>query len=170
MSTLAVFGLTLFILVLFLGIFISIHGFPGMALIALDVLAYALISGFERISLPAVSAVILFALLMEIADAFFAMKSSPRFSPNRQSLLCSLLGALLLGIALAPLLPFFGLVGGFFLGGMIGLCYALVRQELKLKLSYRIPLRMFIGRFSTLFLKGSVATATVCLTLLSTYN
>ena len=54
MSPLDAFGLTLFIILLFLGIFLCIHGLPGMVLIVVDVLFYSIITGFEKIGWQAV--------------------------------------------------------------------------------------------------------------------
>ena len=41
-------GLTVFILVLFMGIFSIVFGIPGTAVILIDVILYALITGFEK--------------------------------------------------------------------------------------------------------------------------
>lgn len=163
-------GLSLFILLLFLGIFLSIHGLPGLALIAADVLAYAAVTEFEKIGWMTVLAFALLAVSLEIMDVFWAVKSSPRFGPSRKSIIYSLFGAFVLALALTPSFLVAGLVGGFFVGGLSGLLLAVYVQESKLKPSHRMPFGVMFGRVSTLFLKGSVATVFVCFTLLSSYD
>jgi uncharacterized protein YqgC (DUF456 family) len=141
-----------------------------MVLIVVDVLSYSIITGFEKIGWQALLVLCLTAIAVEIADVFFSMKGSPRFGPSRQSVLISFAGSCLFALFLTPVFLIIGLVSGFFLGGVFGMLCALMIQESKLKPSYRMPFRTLIGRTASLFLKGSVATALVCFTLLSSYD
>lgn len=170
MSPLDAFGLTLFIIILFLGIFVCIHGFPGMVLIIADVFAYSILTGFEKIGWKAILALSLIAVAVETADVFIAMKDDSRVSPSRQVVLASFTGSCIFSFLLTPSFLILGLVGGFFVGGIAGLLCTQIIQEAKLKPSYRTPVRVLIGRFSGLLWKGSVATALVCFTLLSSYD
>lgn len=170
MSPLDAFGLIIFMLLLFLGIFLCIHGLPGMVLIVADVLVYAIISGFNEIGWKVVLAIGLVAVVMEIADVFFSMKGSPRFSPSLQTVVFSFAGSCFFALLLTPVFLIAGLLGGFFLGGLFGMLLALMIQESKVKPSYRMTFSVLIGRAATLFLKGSVATVLVFFTLLSSYN
>lgn len=139
-------------------------------LIIADVLVYAIITGFENIGWPTVLALCFVAIAVETTDVFFSMKGSPRFGPSKQSVLISFAGCCLLVLILTPYFLIIGLVGGFFLGGVLGMLCALMIEEWKLKPSYRMPVSVLIGRTSTLFAKGSVATALVYFTLLSSYD
>jgi uncharacterized protein YqgC (DUF456 family) len=141
-----------------------------MVLIVADVLAYAIITGFEKIGWQAVLALCFVAVAVETADVFFSIKGSPRFGPSKQSVVISLAGCCLFALLLTPSLLIIGLVGGFFLGGVLGMLCSLMIEEWKLKPSYRMPVSVLIGRTSTLFAKGSVATTLVYFTLLSSYN
>jgi uncharacterized protein YqgC (DUF456 family) len=141
-----------------------------MMLIIADVLVYAIITGFENIGWPTVLALCFVAIAVETTDVFFSMKGSPRFGPSKQSVLISFAGCCLLVLILTPYFLIIGLVGGFFLGGVLGMLCALMIEEWKLKPSYRMPVSVLIGRTSTLFAKGSVATALVYFTLLSSYD
>jgi uncharacterized protein YqgC (DUF456 family) len=170
LSPLDAFGLTIFILLLFLGIFVCLHGLPGMVLIVVDVLVFEIITGFGKIGWGAFLALCLIAVAVEIADVFFAMKGSPRFGPSKQSVAISFAGCCLFALLLTPAFLIIGLVGGFFLGGVLGMLCALMIQEIKLKPSYRMPFRVLIARLASLLFKGSVATALVCFTLLSSYD
>jgi len=170
LSPLDAFGLTLFIILLFLGIFLCIHGLPGLVLIVVDVLVYAIITGFEKIGWQALLVMCLIAVAVEIADIFFSLQGSPRFGPTRQSVIISLVGCCLLALLLTPPFLIVGLVGGFCLGGLLGLLSALIHQESKLRPSYRTPFRVLTGRMATLLWKGSVASALVCFTLLLSYD
>jgi hypothetical protein len=49
LSPFEIAGLTVFILVLFLGVFLTVFGLPGTVLILIDVVAYALLTGFAQI-------------------------------------------------------------------------------------------------------------------------
>lgn len=170
MSPLDAFGLTLFITLLFLGIFLCIHGLPGLVVIVIAVLVYAISTGFEKISWQTVLVLCGIAFTVEIADVFFAMRGSPRFGPSRQSVIFSFAGCCFFALLLTPAFLIIGLVGGFCLGGILGLFYALMVQESKLRPSYRTPLPVLIGRTASLLWKGSVASALVCFTLLLSYD
>jgi len=170
LSPLDAFGLTLFITLLFLGIFLCIHGLPGLVVIVADILVYAIITGFEKIGWQAVLVMCLVAVAVEVADVFFSMRGSPRLGPSRLSIILSLAGCCLLALLLTPHFLIIGLVGGFCLGGILGLLYALMIQESKLRPSYRTPFRILIGRTATLLWKGSVASVLVFFTLLLSYD
>jgi len=170
LSPLDAFGLTLFIIILFLGIFVCIHGLPGMVLIAADVLVYSILTGFDKIGWKAVLALSLTAIAVETADVYFAMKKGSRVSPSRQVVMTSFAGSGIFAFLLTPSFLILGLVGGFFAGGMAGLLCGQVIQEAKLKPTYRTPFGVLIVRLSGLLWKGSVATVMVCFTLLSSYD
>lgn len=170
MYPLDAFGLTLFIVILFLGIFVCIHGLPGMVLIAAAVLIYSILTGFDKIGWKAVLALSLIAVAVETADVFFAMKEGSRVAPSRQAIMVSFGGSCIFALLLTPSFLILGLVGGFFLGGMAGMICDLTVQEAKLKPSYRTSFGVLLGRISGLFWKGSVATVLVCFTLLSSYD
>lgn len=141
-----------------------------MVLIVIDVLVYSSITGFEKIGWQAVLILCLIAIAVEVADIFFSMRGSPRFGPTGQSLVFSLAGGCLLALLLTPAFLIIGLIGGFCLGGVLGMLCALMIQESKLRPSYRASFRVLIGRTATLLWKGSVASALVCFTLLLSYD
>ncbi|MDX9745035.1 MAG: DUF456 family protein [Syntrophales bacterium] len=170
MAPLETLALAAFIGTLFLGIFLCIHGLPGLALIAANILAYALITGFEKIAWQAALFMCLVAIAVEIGDLFYFMRGSPRFNPSRQSIMTSFAGCFLLPLLLTPSFLVIGLVGGFFLGGVFGMLCILITQESQLKPAYRIPFRVFVGRMAGLLWKGSVASTLVCFTLLLSYD
>ena len=68
MSPFAIAGLTIFILILFLGIFSVIFGFPGTFIILIDVIMYAWITGFEKIGLKIIVILIVISLFAEAMD------------------------------------------------------------------------------------------------------
>ena len=141
-----------------------------MVLIVADVLVYSILTGFDKIGWEAVLALSFIAIAVETADVFFAMKDGSRVSPSRQAVVTSFVGSCIFALLLTPSFLILGLVGGFFMGGMVGLFCAQMVQEAKLKPSYRTPVGILIGRFSSLFWRGSVATVLVCFTLLSSYD
>jgi len=66
-------GLTIFVVVLFIGVFSIIFGFPGTFLILGDVVVYALATGFEKIGLRVIIILALLSLLAEMADFFMGI-------------------------------------------------------------------------------------------------
>ena len=51
MSSFAAAGFTVFILILFAGIFLNLFGLPGTVVIFFDVLLYAIFTGFDHVGL-----------------------------------------------------------------------------------------------------------------------
>jgi uncharacterized protein YqgC (DUF456 family) len=141
-----------------------------MVLIAFGVLVYAIVTEFEKIGWFSILVITLVVLALETADVFFAMKSSPRFGPSRQGILYSLYGACVLALLFTPPFLVIGLLGGFLLGGLSGMLFAVYREESRLKPSHRMTLGVMFGRVSTLFFKGAAASLLVGFALLSSYD
>ena len=82
------------------------------------------------------------------------MKGSPRFGPSRQSVLISFAGCCLFALLLTPAFLIVGLVGGFFLGGVLGMLCTLMLQESKLKPSLQDAFSYLIRPVGQPFLEG----------------
>jgi hypothetical protein len=119
LSSFAAAGFVVFILVLFAGIYLGLFGLPGAVVIFLDVLVYALVTGFAQVGWK----VMLFLL-------FAAVLAEPRCSGRIHLILRrrrqpALPGSVAAGAGrrgrLAPLLGS-GIWIGFFLGGLAVCC------------------------------------------------
>ncbi|MEK6655477.1 MAG: DUF456 family protein, partial [Thermodesulfobacteriota bacterium] len=73
MTPLEVGGLTLFILVLLLGAFSVLFGFPGTVIILIDAFIYGAITGFEKIGLKLLVTLLVLSVLAEVADFAVSM-------------------------------------------------------------------------------------------------
>ncbi len=68
MSPLEAAGLTVFILVLFAGIFVTVFGLPGTVIILIDVILYALVTGFGPIGFKVILVLMVIAVVAEMLD------------------------------------------------------------------------------------------------------
>ncbi len=68
MSPFEIAGLTVFILILFLGVFLTVFGLPGTVLILIDVVAYALLTGFAQIGFKVILILVAMAVVAELLD------------------------------------------------------------------------------------------------------
>ncbi|HLE17107.1 MAG TPA: DUF456 domain-containing protein, partial [Syntrophales bacterium] len=137
MPTIELAGLTIFILLLFAGVYLTIFGLPGTILILFDVFLYALFTGFGRIDIKAIVILAVMTIVAEALGFTLEMTSTYRFGPSLKGMLASLIGALLGALALTPALWGLGTLMGIFLGGFSGfLILELIRQG-RLKPAFR---------------------------------
>ncbi|MDI6775878.1 MAG: DUF456 domain-containing protein [Syntrophales bacterium] len=170
MSPLEITGLTVFILVLFAGIFSTVFGLPGTLIILFDVILYALCTGFERIGFKIIAVLFIIVLLAETLDFALLMAGAARFRMSKgmiwASVACGFIGAMLLTPAFLGL----GAVAGTFLGGFAGmLTVELIRQH-RLKPAFRTGYRAIMGRSAGILLKGFSALVMTVITLSNVYS
>ena len=70
MSFFAEAGFTIFILILFAGIFLNLFGLPGTVVIFFDVLFYSIFTGFDRVGLKIILFLLISAITAETIDFF----------------------------------------------------------------------------------------------------
>ncbi|PKN60413.1 MAG: hypothetical protein CVU53_03170 [Deltaproteobacteria bacterium HGW-Deltaproteobacteria-11] len=134
-------GLTVFILVLFLGIFLTVLGLPGTVLIVFDVMAYALATGFAQIGFKVILILVAMAIAAELLDFLLGMASAARFGSSRGGMWAALIGSLAGAIILTPFFLGLGTLIGIFLGGGVAVFAAEMLQRRKLKPAFRAGLR-----------------------------
>ena len=122
MSFFAAAGFTVFILILFAGIYLNLFGLPGTVVIFLDVLLYSIFTGFEQVGWKIILFLLVFAIIAETID-FLGMDEP---TPNKRRSTRKSIGAAALGAFTGMLIltPFFGGPGiwvGFFFGGLAGI-------------------------------------------------
>ena len=170
MPTIELAGLTIFILLLFAGVYLTIFGLPGTILILFDVFLYALFTGFGRIDIKAIVILAVMTIVAEALGFTLEMTSTYRFGPSLKGMLASLIGALLGALALTPALWGLGTLMGIFLGGFSGfLILELIRQG-RLKPAFRASPGAIITTAAVIFTKGSFAVAMTVVTLSNIYS
>jgi len=162
-------GLTIFVVVLFIGTLSIIFGFPGTFLILGDVVVYALITGFEKIGLKIIVALVLISLLAETMDFFLGIAGARRYGSSKTGVVLSIIGGIAGAIVMVPILLGLGAVIGAFLGGFAGAFLGEYLERRKLKPSFRAGYGALIGRVAGVLVKGSLAIVMVVITMSAIY-
>lgn len=170
MPPLEIAGLTLFIVVLFIGLYVNIFGLPGTVLIFLDVLVYASATGFYNIGRPLWISLLVLTLLAEGLEVMLSTIGIPRFSVSKKSFVVSILGSICGALVLTPWLYGLGALGGIFLGGFLGLLLTELIRQMRLRPAMRSTKGTLLGRAAGTLTKGSLALVMVLLTLMSIYS
>ncbi len=92
MSFFAVAGFTVFILILFAGIFLNLFGLPGTVVIFFDVLFYAIFTGFDHVGLKIILFLLISAIIAEIID-FLVMAGGYQPMTSKKSFGAAAIGA-----------------------------------------------------------------------------
>ena len=118
-----VLGIALFVLFLVVGLLMVPLGLPGTVVIAVDALVYSWATGWEKIAPWMVAALFLMAVVSEVADNALTVAGAKKHGTSKggqwAAFLGGMVGAVLLGGLLAPLLGLLGLAGGP-VGGLVG--------------------------------------------------
>jgi uncharacterized protein len=168
--TLELAGLTVFILLLFAGIYGAVIGLPGTVLILGSVFFYALLTGFRHIGVGAIVLLILLTIIAEGIGFTLEFMNKVRFGPSLYGIIASLAGSLLGTLCLTPLLWGLGTLMGIFLGGFTGFFTTELIRQSKLKPAHRASLRTMVTSAAGIFAKGSCAVAMTVVTLLNIYS
>ncbi|MBN1473744.1 MAG: DUF456 family protein, partial [Syntrophaceae bacterium] len=119
-------------LVLFAGIHLTLFDLLGTFIIFLDVLLYAVISGFDRIGWQIILFLLFVAIIVESIDFFLVVKGGYQPALKRKRVFITLAGAVAGAFILAPFFGGAGMWGGFFLCGfftMMALEFAKKKQQ-----------------------------------------
>jgi uncharacterized protein YqgC (DUF456 family) len=165
LSPFEIAGLTVFILVLFLGVFLTVFGLPGTVLILIDVVAYAVLTGFAQIGFKVILILVLMAVVAELLDFGLGMAGAVRFGSSRGGMWAAVIGSLAGAIILTPFFLGLGALIGIFLGGGVAVFTVEMLQRRKLKPAFRASIGATLGRTAGIAVKGilSIAMATVAL-------
>lgn len=170
MPPLEIAGLTIFILLLFAGIYVAVIGLPGTILILGSVFFYALLTGFHKIGVGTIVLLILLTIIAEGIGFTMEFMNKVRFGPSLSGIMASLAGSLLGALCLTPLLWGLGTLMGIFLGGFTGFFMTELFRQRKLKPAHRASLRTMLTSAVGIFAKGSCAVAMTVVTLLNIYS
>ncbi|HAR49012.1 hypothetical protein ER57_02945 [Smithella sp. SCADC] len=170
MSIFATVGFTVFILILFAGIFLNLFGLPGTVVVFFDVLFYAIFTGFDHIGLKIILFLLIFTIIAETIDLFFVIGGAFQPVASKKSFGAAALGAMV-GIFL--LTPFWGGPGiwiGFFFGGLAGTLIIEFIHQSNLKAPFRMPGRVIFAMIGGKMFKGIIALSMIAFSLSNIYS
>jgi uncharacterized protein len=170
LTPLEVGGLTLFILVLLLGTFSILFGFPGTVIILIDVFLYGAITGFEKIGLKILMVLLVLSVLAEVADFAVSMAGAVKFGVSRKGFWAFTVGGFVGALLLTPLFLGLGLLIGTFLGGFIAMLIMELLARNRIKPTLRASYGAILGRVAGIFVKGVFALIMVIVTLTNIYS
>jgi len=170
LSPFEIAGLTFFMLVLFLGIFVTVFGLPGTVLILIDVMVYALLTGFDRIGFKVILILILITVVAELIDFGLGMTGAVRFGSSRAGMWAALMGSLAGAIIMAPFLLGLGVLLGTFVGGGIAVFITEMIRRQRLKPVFRAGIGAVLGRMAGIAVQGFLSISMVAITLHHIYS
>ncbi len=170
MTPLEIAGLSIFIFILFAGIFSTIFGIPGTIIILIDVILYAFITGFEKIGITIIVILVAIAILAEGLDFLLGMSGAARLEITKRVVWISAFGSLAGAMLLTPVFFGLGTVLGIFLGGFACVLMFELLHQAKLKPALRAGYSAALGRVAGTLAKGFFALVMIIITLSNIYS
>lgn len=171
MSFFATAGFTIFILILFAGIFLNLFGLPGTVVIFFDVLLYAILTGFGQVGWKIILFLLVSAVIAETIDFFWIISENPQQAVNPgKSIKAAALGAFAGVFLLTPLLGGPGIWLGFFLGGLFGTLITEIIRQSGLKAPYRTLNQVIFNILGKNSVKGFISLSMIAFSLSNIYS
>jgi hypothetical protein len=170
LSSLATTGFVVFILLLFIGIYLSLFGLPGTVIIFLDVLFYAFFTGFEQVGWKVLLFLLVFAIIAEAIDFWAGSTDAHKPPVTSKSVWGTALGAVTGMLILTPVLWGLGVWGGFFLGGLAGLLLMEWLRQSRLKIPHQATRGAFFAMIGIKAVKGVFALIMIFVSLSNIYS
>jgi hypothetical protein len=170
LSSLETAGLTIFILILFVGLFTIIFGLPGTVVVEVDAFVYSLFTGFETIGLKIIFVLLIISVIAEGVDFALVVAGIVRFGVTKRRLLSVSFGSAIGAVMLTPPLLGVGAVIGLFLGGFSAMLIEELIWQNKLRPSLRTGSRVILGRALGTLLKGMFCLVMIVITLSKVYS
>jgi uncharacterized protein YqgC (DUF456 family) len=170
LSPLETAGLTVFILVLFAGVFVTVLGLPGTVIILADAFLYALITGFEPIGFRVILILTVIAVIAEAADFGLGMIGAARYGASRKGIWAALIGSVAGGVVATPFFMGVGTLLGIFLGGFAGVFLVESMEQRRMKPAFRASCGAVLGKVGGIMIKGLLSVLMVMITLYYIYS
>jgi len=162
-------GFTIFILILFAGIFLNLYGLPGTVVIFFDVLFYSIFTGFDRVGLKIILFLLICAITAETIDFFIVIGETAQPLVSKESFAAVVSGALIGTFLLTPFLGGPGIWIGFFSGGFAGILTIEVIRQSKLKAPHRALNRAIVTMAGKKIIKGFITLCMIAFSLSNIY-
>lgn len=169
MFSISSIALTLFFLILFAGVFLTLFDLLGTVIIFADVLLYALFNGLDKIGITTILVLLFTALIVEVIDFYLVMKGAHQNKITAKRFLLSALGAIVGAFIFTHFWGGLGLWGGFFLGGFGTMITLEIFRQKKLRKHYRASPGALFAMGTRKFSKGLIALFMVALSLSHIY-
>ncbi|MDD5722203.1 MAG: DUF456 domain-containing protein [Syntrophales bacterium] len=169
MPLLEAVGLTIFVVVLLIGVFSIIFGLPGTLLILGDVVVYSLITGFEKIGFKIILVLIFISLLAEAVDFLMGIAGARKYGSSKTGVVLSIIGGIIGAVIMVPTLLGLGAIIGAFLGGFAGAFLGEYLEKQRLEPALRAGYGALIGRLAGVLFKGSLSIVMVVITMSAIY-
>jgi hypothetical protein len=169
-TPLEIAGLSIFIFILFAGIFSTIFGIPGTIIILIDVILYAFITGFEKIGITIIVILIAITILAEGLDFVLGISGAAQLGITKRVVWISALGGLAGALILTPVFFGLGTVLGIFLGGFACVLMFELLHQSKLKPALRSGYSALLGRVTGTLAKGFFALVMIIITMSNIYS
>lgn len=170
MSSLAAMGLAIFILILFIGIYLSLFGLPGTVLVFIDILMYALLTGFDRIGVKIILILLVLSLIAEAIDFLLGMAGAHQLMPSRKSFVVAAIAAITGAFILTPFFWAAGTFLGFFLGCFSGVLTIEFFRQSKLQMPFKASNSSIFAMVGGKILKGCIALVMIAVSLSNIYS
>ncbi len=171
MSFFAVAGFTIFILILFAGIFLNLFELPGTVVIFFDVLIYSILTGFEQVGWKIIILLLVSSVIAEAIEFFWSINEPPQQSVNSQkSIKAAVLGSI---AGILFMTPFWGGPGiwiGFFTGGLTGILIIEIIRQSKLKSPFRTLNSFIFNTIGKNAVKGFISLCMIAFSLSNIYS
>jgi uncharacterized protein len=171
LSFFAAAGFTVFILILFAGLFLNLFGMPGTVVIFLDVLLYSIFTGFEHTGLKIILFLFFSSVIAEIIEFFWIISEAPQQAVSqKKSLKAAALGAFVGTVLLTPFLGGPGIWIGFFLGGLAGVLITELLRQARLKAPHRTLNHVIFTILGKNTVKGCISLCMIAFSLSNIYS
>jgi hypothetical protein len=168
---LATAGLTAYILILFFGVFLTVFGLPGTVLILINVLIFALLSGFSSIGWVWIVILFLMSFSAELLDFRLGRAAGiGRIGLTTRRIWFALAGSLAGMVILTPHWFALGTLIGIFLGGGVTVFIMEMRLRQKLKPPFRASMDAVLAKMTGVAVKGIVSIAMAAVALFHAYS
>lgn len=171
MSFFALAAFTIFILILFAGIFFNLFGLPGTVVIFFDVLFYSIFTGFEQIGWKIIIFLFASSVIAEAVEFFWIISETPQQTvSSKKSVKAAVFGALTGVVLLTSLWGGPGIWIGFFLGGLIGIMIMEIIRQMKLKAPFRTLNAFIFNTIGKNAVKGFISLCMIAFSLSNIYS
>jgi uncharacterized protein len=169
LSFFAVAGFTVFILILFLGVYLTLFGLPGTIVIFFDVLFYIIFTGFDHVGFKIILFLLISTIIAETID-FLVMAGGYKPTTSKKSFGAAAIGAVIGAFLLTPFFWGPGTWGGFFLGGLAGVLTIEFINQSNLKAPFRTPGSAILAMIGGKMVKGLIALFMIAFSLSNIYS